>query len=145
PQFVNRQADTALQPNKGKQSDKIDYDWKVSTDSVIPVIDMDSLRTRFSRKKEFFVELFGHFLDELPKRMTAINEVIEIGDLNRLSQLAHSFKGVAATVCAAEIADYSTKLQRAAIEGDLERARLYVKELGLALDRAREISIDDFL
>ncbi|MBF0531051.1 MAG: Hpt domain-containing protein [Deltaproteobacteria bacterium] len=89
------------------------------------------------------MELFSYFRDELPKRMADINTAIEIGDLNKLSYLAHSFKGAAATVCAAEIADCSAKLHQAACEDDLERARLYVQELGPALDRVRNISIDN--
>ncbi|MBF0551962.1 MAG: response regulator [Deltaproteobacteria bacterium] len=144
PRFVNRQTGTALQTNTGKPSDKNDHDQSISIDKVIPVIDIDAWRTRFSRKKDFFVELFGHFLDELPKRMTAINEAIEIGDLNRLSHLAHSFKGVAATVCASEIAVCSDRIYQAARENDLERAKSSVKELSLVLDRVRNISIADF-
>ncbi|MBF0551263.1 MAG: response regulator [Deltaproteobacteria bacterium] len=110
-----------------------------------PVIDLNALRRRFNGKKDFFVELFEYFLDEFPKRMTDINAVIETCDLERLSDLAHSFNGVAATICAAEIAYCSAKLHQAAREDDLERAKLYVKELSLALERISNISLDDYL
>ncbi|MBF0552260.1 MAG: Hpt domain-containing protein, partial [Deltaproteobacteria bacterium] len=72
-------------------------------------------------------------------------QALEIRDSNKLLQLAHSFKGVAATVCAKEIEDCSAKLHQAALEENWERAKSHVKELNLALDRVRNISTDDFL
>ncbi|MBF0550495.1 MAG: response regulator [Deltaproteobacteria bacterium] len=139
PRYVNRQTGT------GGQTNEEDRDRITGLDEVNPVIDVDTLRRRFHGKKDFFLELFSYFRDEFPKRVAEIDAAIEIGDLSKLSHLAHSFKGVAATVCAAEIADYASKLHQAAREDDLEGAKLYVGKLNLALQKAREISIDDFL
>ncbi|MBF0550312.1 MAG: PAS domain S-box protein [Deltaproteobacteria bacterium] len=132
PRFINRQTDR----------DALDQDPSITEDKHT-VFDLDVMRKRFGGKKEFFIELFGYFLAESPKRMAAINTAIELGDLEKLSALAHSFKGVATTVCAADLSDFCAKLEQAARADDLERAKLYVKEISLVLDRAREISIDD--
>ncbi|MBF0477414.1 MAG: response regulator, partial [Deltaproteobacteria bacterium] len=138
PGFVNRQTSTGRQADKDTRNQSTGID-----EGKHPVIDVDALRTRFYGQEDFFVQILSIFFEEFPKRMTAINTAIEVGDFAKLSLLAHSFKGVAATVCALEIAGCADRIYQAALENDLEGAKSQVKELNLALDRVRAISVED--
>ncbi|MBF0550368.1 MAG: PAS domain S-box protein [Deltaproteobacteria bacterium] len=145
PRFINRQNGAVLQNELGEQTKEYDRGQNMGKDlSIHPVIDIDALRRRFDAEKDIFADILRIFLDEFPKRMAAINTALQVGDLSKLSNLAHSLKGVAATVCAAEVTECADRINKAAQGNNLEEAKLYAKELDAALDRVRNISIDDY-
>jgi len=66
--------------------------------SDLSILDEQTTLERLKGDKDFLHALYGVFIGDLPKKITAIDEAAAIGDLNTLQRSAHSLKGASATV-----------------------------------------------
>jgi HPt (histidine-containing phosphotransfer) domain-containing protein len=92
-----------------------------NTDGTGVLIDLPRLRLRFDDDQELLDEIFRVFLEEAPGRRTGITEAREAGDMPRLTRLAHSLKGVAATILAEPLRQAAYALEKAARAEDAAR------------------------
>jgi len=75
-------------------------------------------------------EMFGYFIDENRRRMTAAAEAVESKDRNALHQLAHAIRGSAAILGASYLRDLAGAIERDALAGDLSQLRQAVGGMG---------------
>ena len=82
------------------------------------LIDLARLRARFDDDKDLLAEIFSVFISETPGRRADIKAALAAGELARLAGLAHSLKGVAATLLAEPLRQAAYALEQAARAGD---------------------------
>jgi HPt (histidine-containing phosphotransfer) domain-containing protein len=83
------------------------------------VIDIEDAKKRVDGDTDILVELFGIFLDELPRMMADIRRAVAGRDAEALEHSAHSLKGSAANLSAAPVSEAARVLECAAVGGDL--------------------------
>jgi HPt (histidine-containing phosphotransfer) domain-containing protein len=88
-----------------------------------------ALLSRVDGDQEIFSELCDIFLDDAPKRITAIRIALEARDGKALRAAAHAFKGAAGVFDAARIVDAARRLEQMGGEGRLEGADAAFHEL----------------
>lgn len=98
-------------------------------------IDLPRLRQRFDDDDALLVEIFGVFASETPVRRAGIEAALAGGDLEALTGLAHSLKGVAATLLAEPLRQAAHTLEKAARDGDASAVRAAVPEVLELLER----------
>jgi HPt (histidine-containing phosphotransfer) domain-containing protein len=94
----------------------------MTRDVDLALVDLDKLRIRFDNDEELLAEIFRVFLAEEDERRAKILAAMADGDLNRLSGLAHSLKGVAGTIYAEELRQAAFAVEMAAKAGDAATA-----------------------
>ncbi len=96
-----------------------------------PPINAEWLARMRSTKPDFLAKLFEVFLDDEPKRITALGEAVCRADLDMVRYLAHSIKGAAATLGMERLCDAARGLEHAAKDGLAESLELqYTVVLG---------------
>lgn len=93
--------------------------------ATMPLLELEKLRQRFDEDDELLAEIFQVFIAEAPDRRKAMETALAAGDLDGLSRLAHSLKGVAGTMFAEPLRQAAYALEKGAKAGDAaEAARL---------------------
>ena len=106
--------------------------------TALKLVDLAKLRVRFDDDEELLGEIFRVFIAEVPERRTNIRAALAGGDLERLSRLAHSLKGVASTMFAEDLRQAAYDLEVAAKSGEADKVGgLAEAVLGL-LDRVAD-------
>lgn len=90
----------------------------MTRDIRMELVDLPLLRARFDDDDELLEEIFRVFIGEVPDRRANILAAMAAGDLDRLTRLAHSLKGVAGTMYAEELRRTAYDLEKAAKAGD---------------------------
>jgi HPt (histidine-containing phosphotransfer) domain-containing protein len=88
-----------------------------------------ALLSRVDGDEEIFGELCDIFLDDAPKRLTAIRTALEASDGKALRAAAHAFKGAAGVFDATGIVDAARRLEQMGDEGRLEGADAVFRQL----------------
>jgi histidine phosphotransfer protein HptB len=101
----------------------------MSADRQRTLVDLAKLRTRFDDDEELLGEIFRVFIAEVPDRRTNILAALAGGDLERLTRLAHSLKGVAGTIFAEELRQVAYDLEMASKAGDADKSARLVPGL----------------
>ena len=83
-----------------------------------PLLDLAKLRERFDNDDELLAEIFAVFAREAPGRRSAMEAALAAGDLAKLTGMAHSLKGVAATIFAEPLRQAAYALELEARAGD---------------------------
>lgn len=99
------------------------------------LIDMARLRERFDDDQELLAEIFAVFVSESPGRRAGIEAALAEADLATVAGMAHSLKGVAATLFAEPLRQAAFALEKAARSGDASAARTAVALVFDLLDR----------
>ncbi|HXQ21140.1 MAG TPA: Hpt domain-containing protein [Candidatus Acidoferrales bacterium] len=87
-----------------------------------PVIDTATMLDRLDGDAELACEVIGLFLEDCPRRLTAVREALAHGDGKALEFAAHSFKGSVSTFAAAAATAASVRLESIGAAGDLSHA-----------------------
>ncbi|QAZ68378.1 Hpt domain-containing protein [Solidesulfovibrio carbinolicus] len=87
-----------------------------------PLLDLAKLRERFDNDDELLAEIFAVFASEAPGRRSGMEAALAAGDLANLAGMAHSLKGVAATMFAEPLRQAAYALELAARDGDAPAA-----------------------
>ena len=107
-------------------------------DTASTLVDLAKLRLRFDDDEELLGEIFRVFIAEVPERRANIQAALAGGDLDRLTRLAHSLKGVAGTIFAEDLRQVAYDLEMAAKAGQAGQVEgLAATLLGL-LDRVAD-------
>ena len=99
------------------------------------LIDLDRLRQRFDDDEVLLQEIYAVFRHETPGRRAGIEAALAAGDLEALTGMAHSLKGVAATMFAEPLRQAAHALEKAARAGDVATARAAVPDVLHLLER----------
>ncbi|EFL49452.1 Hpt protein [Solidesulfovibrio fructosivorans JJ]] len=91
-------------------------------DGTRGLVDMDRLRQRFDNDNELLGEIFRVFQSETPGRRAGFEQALASGDMNAVTHLAHSLKGVAATMFAEPLRQAAYDLELAGRAGDTAAA-----------------------
>ncbi|PKN09550.1 MAG: hypothetical protein CVU73_00940 [Deltaproteobacteria bacterium HGW-Deltaproteobacteria-8] len=101
------------------------------TTDTRPPINAAWLTRMRTLKPEFLTTLFTVFLEDEPKRITALGDAVCRVDLDTVRYLAHSIKGAAATLGMERLCEAARDLEHAAKDGQAEAlAEQYTKVLG---------------
>ena len=75
-------------------------------------------------------EMFGYFIDDNRRRLSAAVEAVETQDRNALQQLAHTIRGSAAILGAGYLRDLAAAIEIDALAGDPQQLRQDVGAMG---------------
>ena len=107
----------------------------VATPQETPVLDEAYLAERFGGDSEFLRGLLTRFAAELPDRVQALRSATDGGDLAEVERLAHSLKGVAATIGVPAVKLLASELTEAARKGDRETLLRLLPQLSADAER----------
>ena len=84
---------------------------------------------------DLVTELVETFMMDVPPRLDALRQAVEVGDQVRLKRVAHALQGSSSTIGATEMARLSQALEAAGSAGDLGRTRPMLARLEEAFGR----------
>lgn len=116
-------------------------DMPDAEDTTQDLVDLARLRQRFDDDEELLAEIFRVFQSEAPGRRTGLERALAAGDMNAVTHLAHSLKGVAATMFAEPLRQAAWDLEMAGRAADAATAsRLAVVMLRLLDATSRHVA-----
>ena len=104
------------------------------------VLDIQKGIVQVGGNKETYGELLGDFVDELPKRLQAIQRFYANNDLMELSRAAHNLGGIAANLGASQLSTSAKKLYKHSVEGYTESLDPLIQEIQLVIGTLLEVS-----
>ena len=107
--------------------------------NAIP-FDIDKALNQLGIDRGFLNELLQDFQRDLNYKFDQLNDALQVGDFEKISDLAHNVKGAAATLCADETSKLAKALEIQAKNGELLKCQQLVGLIGQQKDK-----IDHFL
>jgi len=108
------------------------------------IIDIDEFLYRIDGNTALAKKLFGHFFEELPAKVAAIREALDMGDAEETAKRVHALNGASGNISAHELRCTVMEMETALREKNLDSGnRLYrkllqdIEELKTALTRLR--------
>ena len=92
---------------------------------------------RLEGDQELFTKIMGLFLDDVPKQMGALEEALDMGDVEKVQHQAHTLKGSAGHVGATSMQDVVREIEKVAQQGNLEELRVLVPQLEQEFERIK--------
>lgn len=86
------------------------------------VVDLATINERFEGDWQLVCEVAGLFLEDCPRRVTAVHNALAAGDCEALQRAAHSLKGSMSNFAAADATQAALRLEMIARGGDLKEA-----------------------
>jgi HPt (histidine-containing phosphotransfer) domain-containing protein len=111
---------------------------EVDVDLDLPPIDFEAALDRFAGDREFMLEMFRQFRDQLPRHVEEIRSAMQSGDANHLVRLAHNLKGVSRNLSAEGLAAITIHIEEGCKREDLTDAPELVARLELEARRLEE-------
>lgn len=93
--------------------------FMVTTKSVSLPIDLPSLLRRCWGDTKFCVQVLGKYSHRSAEQLRTLEECVSTGDTAAVASTAHSIKGLAANLSAAELLEAADALERLASDGNL--------------------------
>jgi len=100
----------------------------VSSPDALPV-DFEAALPHFADDRDFMLEMFKQYKDQLQKHVDEIRSALQEQDANRLSRLAHNFKGVSLNFSANTLANITLNIEELCKREDLTDAPFLVAQL----------------
>lgn len=97
--------------------------------SINEVLDFKKGVQRIGGDIEAFWELLDGFIQELPKKMEALQRDYLVGDMDSLSRGAHNLKGVAANLGILQLSEYADRLDKQSSAGYTDQIEKTLKEI----------------
>ena len=114
--------------------------------SLINAQQLQNLRDLAAGDDQFLKNVFGAFLPQLELTPRALRQALEAGFYEKAADLAHSLKGSASNVGAAEVARISQEIERLTRKSTGDTVRPLLDELDTVALATRDIlqrEIDD--
>ena len=102
------------------------------------IFDKAGLLDRLMGDQELANEILGEFLEDVPRKFTALKEAIENGDAPSVQLQAHTIKGQSANVGGEALRETAFEIEKAGKTGDLETVKACMTELEAQFDRLKE-------
>jgi HPt (histidine-containing phosphotransfer) domain-containing protein len=96
---------------------------------VQDIFDKASLIDRLMGDEELANEIFGVFLEDVPRNYTALKESFDNGDSHSVQSLAHTLKGASANVGALALQEVAYQIEAAADSGDMDKAGSLISKI----------------
>jgi len=96
---------------------------------ALPVFDRRSFVERLMDDEEFALEIVQEYISDSPVQMGMLKESLRTNDAKATERIAHSIKGVAATLCAERVRAVALDIEKAAHVGDLQSAASHIPDL----------------
>jgi len=105
------------------------------------IFDADFLLNQLSGDKELAEEILGDFLEDIPKRIQALEQGLHQEDADLVFREAHTIKGACGNVGAGNLQQLARRIEQAGHSSDkgLKQAASLIPEFRRAFERAREI------
>jgi len=113
---------TAVAEQKGEYMQSVVEDTSV-------IFDRRGLERRLLNDPELFGKFTQMFLDDMPIKLADLAKALETGDQDTVVRVAHTIKGLAANSGAQLLRDTAFAMEQAAVNGNLEAARILLPEL----------------
>jgi HPt (histidine-containing phosphotransfer) domain-containing protein len=92
-------------------------------------VDFESALPHFDGDREFMMDMFKQYKEQLRERVTEIHSALQDQDANRLARLAHNLKGVSLNFSANPLASITLSLEEICKREDLTHAPHLVAQL----------------
>ncbi|MBU1023585.1 response regulator, partial [bacterium] len=83
------------------------------------VIDFEELLKRLDGDEELIRDIFDEFIADVPRRISAIHEALEIGDNQLAQREAHSLKGASANLSAGQLREIAYRIEQSCTNDEL--------------------------
>jgi len=93
------------------------------------VFDEAALRARLSDDRALARVVTRGFLEDIPKQLEALTQLLAVGNVRGVERQAHTIKGAAAVVGGQALAELASELEKKVREGDLMTVRSCIDEL----------------
>ena len=108
-------------------------------------IDRAELMERLDGDRDLLADVIAIFLDDCPRRLTAIKAAVDQGNAGRIEAAAHALKGAAGNLSAAGLFDAAQTLERIGAEGRISAAepawRLLAMEAAHVMDALHRFEV----
>lgn len=84
-----------------------------------PPVDIQSALPRFGNDLAYYKQILSEFVQQLPERRHQLESALRLQDVETLRRLAHALKGVALSVGADKLVDYSQWIDDLSSKGEL--------------------------
>jgi CheY-like chemotaxis protein/HPt (histidine-containing phosphotransfer) domain-containing protein len=102
------------------------------------IFDKASLLDRLMGDKELANEILAGFLEDVPRKFSALKEAIEKRDASSVIREAHTLKGASADVGGKALLETAFEIEKAGEAGDLETVKACMPELETQFERLKE-------
>ena len=102
------------------------------------IFDKAGLLDRLMGDQELANEILGEFLEDVPRKFTALKEALDNGDAPSVQLQAHTIKGQSANVGGEALRETAFEIEKAGKTGDLETVKARMTELEAQFDRLKE-------
>ncbi len=119
-------------PTDGKASPSADGSARVDAwDNYdeAPPVELDDALPRFLDDREFFTQMLGEFVAQLPEQIAELQEDARAGDAQALYRHAHTLKGMAVNFSAGRLSGHASELEMDARREELGRAALLITRI----------------
>src|SRR5258706_5008174 len=116
---------------------------QVATDPDAPPVNFDATLDRFGDDRDFMLEMFRQYRDQLQERVNEILSAIKDGDANRLARLVHNLKGTSLNFSAETLANITLEIEEICKREDLTDAPLLAAQLEVEAHRIRDYLFDN--
>lgn len=100
-----------------------------SDESDVSVWDKQALLKRSMGKESLFNAIVSLFLQDMPNRVKDLTEAVENKELDKIRQLSHTIKGVAANLSGGKVQAASAVIEEAAKKNDFECIEITLPQL----------------
>ncbi|MGB5745958.1 MAG: response regulator, partial [Desulfobacterales bacterium] len=104
------------------------------------VLDKASLLDRVMGDEELAKEILGGFLEDVPRKYTALKESFDNGDAHSLQSLAHTLKGASANVGALALQEVAHQIEAAGESGNMDKAGSLISKIEEQLEMLKKWS-----
>jgi len=102
------------------------------------IFDKASLLDRLMGDKELANEILAGFLEDVPRKFSALKEALEKRDASSVMREAHTLKGASADVGGKALLETTLEIEKAGEAGDLETVKACMPELETQFERLKE-------
>jgi len=111
------------------QSEKANPEIKHSTNAKVVKINITDLLKRLDGDRDLLEEMVESFLDEYPRQVTELEKLIQAGEVEKLKERAHSFKGAISNFGVQKAYDLAFELEKIDSDFDQEKSLHVLQEL----------------
>ena len=133
----------ALERWFGARSSEISFVGEINVssravESDVIVWDRVALFNRLMGDNELTIKVTEGFLDDIPRQIQALRELLEMGDVSGCGRQSHSIKGASASIGAERLQVVACEMEKAGDAGDLGAVSQHMAELEAEFLRFRE-------
>jgi signal transduction histidine kinase/DNA-binding response OmpR family regulator len=111
---------------------------------VQDIFDKAGLLDRLMGDEKLANEIFGEFLEDVPRKFIALKEALDNGDAGLVQREAHTLKGASANIGAVALQEMAYQIEVAGEAGDMTKAGSFIPKLDEQLGVLKGLAFRDF-